>query len=99
MAALIPSTAFVPRTITLGLTRHDRKAIERQIEALIALLDAIDGDPDLEDDELHDDPLDVGEEVDFYAMLPRYALDQTEGPINAREARYDHDLRHYGFAR
>ena len=93
MAALMPSTAFMPRTITLGLSRIDRKAIEQQIEALIALLDTIDGDPDLEEDELNGDPLDLGEAVECYDVLPRYAVDQSAGPINRREAQWMHERR------
>ena len=34
----------------LKLTRFDRHRIEQAVEELIALLDALDGDPDLEDD-------------------------------------------------
>lgn len=36
------------RTITITTRQH----IEKKIEQLIALLDLIDGDPDLEDDEI-----------------------------------------------
>jgi hypothetical protein len=86
MAVMIPSTAFRPRTISLGLTALDRKAVERQIEELIELLDTLDGDPDLEEDELHEDPLDVGEEDTFMEALPIYSLDQSKGPVNKRAA-------------
>lgn len=42
----------------------DRSAIEAQIEAMIALLDAMDGDPDLEED----DPCGQIDEDDFNTM-------------------------------
>lgn len=87
MAIHIPSTAFRPCTITLALPARDRKAVERQIEALIELLDALDGDAELEDDELHDDVLDLGEGSDELATLPSYAVDQTSGPLNYLAAR------------
>ena len=82
MAVHFPSTAFQSRTISLGLSSLDRKAIEAKIEELIDLLDGIDGDPDLEDDELHSDPLDLGEETKIIPIMPRYGADQSEGPIN-----------------
>lgn len=92
MAVNIPSTAFLPRTISLGLSALDRCVIERQIEDLIALLDQIDGDCDLEDDELHDDPLDLGEPREFAMMLPVYGTDQSRGPVNEREV-YAEEIR------
>ncbi len=82
MAIHISNTAFRPCTITLALPPRDRKAIERQIEALIELLDTLDGDIELEDDELHDDMLDLGEGSDELATLPIYGTDQTRGPLN-----------------
>lgn len=39
----------------------DRAVLEEWIEAAIARLDALDGDPDLEDDDPAGDPLDAGE--------------------------------------
>lgn len=92
MAVMIPSTAFRPRTISLGLTALDRKAVERQIEELIELLDTLDGDPDLEEDELHEDPLDLGEPDNFMETPPIYGLDQSKGPVNERAA-YDAHMR------
>jgi hypothetical protein len=96
MAALKHSTVFQPRTITLGLSAFDRKAIERQIEELIALLDQVDGDVDLEDDELHEDPLDLGEAPNVHGMMPRYGADQSVGPNNYRQA--EHEVRLAMFA-
>lgn len=39
---------------SLGIQRFRRSELERRIEELIALLDLIDDDPDLEDDEIED---------------------------------------------
>lgn len=93
MAVNYPSTAFRPRTIALGLTVLDRKAVERQIEELIELLDTLDGDPDLEEDELHEDPLDLGEAENLYDTVPIYGLDQSRGPLNERAAYQAHRQR------
>lgn len=73
---------FLPRTITLGLAPIDRKAIERQIEALIDLLDRIDGDPDMEPDHEDFDDTDMGEPQNWMKTLPIYGIDQSEGPLN-----------------
>ena len=70
------------------LTREDRRAIAAQIEALIAVLDAADGDCDLEDDDpAGGNPDDVGEVPDWLPRfpLPVYGIDQRRGPTNARE--------------
>ncbi|WP_288804621.1 hypothetical protein [uncultured Novosphingobium sp.] len=96
MAAIIPSTAFLPRTIHLGLTAMDRRAIEAQIESLIELLDQFDGDPDLEPEHEDYDACDAGEPANFVEMLPVYGLDQSKGPLNEREAIEDHQRRFYG---
>ena len=58
----------------------DRDTIEKTIEELIALLDHVDGDCDLEDDELHDDALDAGEDNVLLNPVPIYGMDQT-GPV------------------
>lgn len=92
MAAIIPSTAFLPRTIHLGLTAMDRKAIEQQIETLIELLDQFDGDADFEPDHENYDACDLGEPQGYLDTLPRYSLDQTKGPINECGAFKAHDL-------
>ncbi|WP_313526422.1 hypothetical protein [Shinella sp.] len=39
---------------SLAIQRFRRSELERRIEELIALLDLIDDDPDLEDDEIED---------------------------------------------
>lgn len=73
----------------------NRKAIEREIERLITLLDAADGDCDLEDDDPAGDTLDLGEAPDpagneLLSILPVYGIDQSLGPINEREAIREH---------
>lgn len=85
MAVMVPSTAFLPRTIHLGVMPTDRKAIEAQIEALIDMLDLIDGDPDLEPDYEDYDACDRGEPLQHVKDLPRYGIDQSKGPINCME--------------
>lgn len=94
MAAMNHSTAFLPRTIHLGLTAPDRKAIEQQIDALIALLDEFDGDADLEPDHDSYDPCDHGEPDMFHPTLPIYGTDQSVGPING-DAIFEVHLRKY----
>lgn len=70
-----------------------RRAIEAEIERLIALLDAADGDDDLEDDR-EDDPLDHGEEDESRGLiLPIYDVDQSTGPVNERQMLRDHHER------
>lgn len=85
MAAIIPSTAFLPRTIHLGLTAMDRKAIEAHIESLIELLDQVDGDADIEPDHEDYDGCDAGEPTGYAEILPRYGADQSTGPVNGHE--------------
>ena len=74
------------------LTRHELAALT---ERLIDALDAIDGDPDLEDDDpsgqRDEDGINTGGWTDFdrerQAMLkPIYGVDQSEGPTNFRAA-------------
>lgn len=83
----VAQAQFLPRTITLGIHTVSRKAIEQQIEFLIDLLDQIDGDPDMEPDVHEFDPLDFGEEDFCSTVKPRYRIDQSTGPTNAKEAR------------
>lgn len=68
-----------------------RPQIEQLIEKSIALLDLIDGDPDLEAevDEEDDDP---GEE-ERLPVLPAYGEDQSRGPINELAALRERDGR------
>lgn len=66
-----------------------RKAIELRIELLIAVLDVMDGDPDLEEDDpfggnILDEPHDPHEN-----LVPVYGVDQSLGPINEIEATRD----------
>lgn len=79
----------MPRTITLGLTSLDRKAIEQHIEELVTLLDELDGDPDLEDDELHEDPLDLGESARDVGPPLKYGIDQSKGYIGFKGSATD----------
>lgn len=48
--AAIPARRPLPRSFPLSENASRRDAIERQIEALIDQLDAMDGDADTEDD-------------------------------------------------
>ncbi|QCI92905.1 hypothetical protein [Novosphingobium sp. EMRT-2] len=89
MAKHLAREHFLPRTIYLGVMPTDREAIEQQIEALIEMLDHIDGDPDMEPDHEDYDACDAGEHIQLLPILPRYGEDQSEGPINEREA---HDI-------
>ena len=83
-----------PRTsINAGLTAAERKAVKAEIERLIAALDALDGDCDLEED----DPAggnveDVCQVEDwrpdgFRLPPPLYGDDQSKGPTNERQVR------------
>lgn len=64
-----------------------RRSVTKTIEAMIELLDLLDGDPDLEDD----DPAggaadDLGEpELSKGLPLPRWGIDQRRGPLNEEE--------------
>jgi|GEM_PF-3991526 len=86
MGMPIAQAQFLPRTITLGINTVSRKAIEQQIDFLIGLLDQIDGDPDLEEDDHHFDPLDFGELDRISVVKPTYRIDQSTGPNNLSEA-------------
>ena len=59
------SAEIIPLRAPLRLP--PRKDIETAIETLVALLDAIDPDPDREDDA---------------GIVPIYGIDQTAGPVN-----------------
>lgn len=69
-----------------------RRTIEAEIERLIAVLDALDGDPDLEpEDDIENDEHDGCEPDEsrpegIVLPLPQYAIDQSIGPINLLEA-------------
>lgn len=68
------------------LRPEDRTAIEAQIEALIGLLDEVDGDPDVEDDDPAggnvEDDRQQGEGQAYYRLPPEYRIDQSSGPVN-----------------
>ncbi|WP_070151095.1 hypothetical protein [Sphingobium phenoxybenzoativorans] len=81
------------------LGRFDRRALASFITVAIDLLDALDGDPDLEDTDIEDgDPLDLGEaqaDTEILVAPPRYGVDQTLGPVNEVEAIRAHQLAMY----
>lgn len=79
------STVFFPRSIRLGLSSRDRRAVEQQIEALIDLLDELDGDPDLEAEHDDHDDCEWGEPLNYAHVLPVYGIDQSVGPLNIHE--------------
>lgn len=95
------------------LTRQHRAAIEDQIEALIAMLDALDGDPDLEPEDdvcaARDDgcgPFYVqgrrlwgSIDEDPGVLRPIYGSDQTAGPINYADASRAHRASEMGLER
>lgn len=85
--------AEIARAKFLGtITTLDRATLEQWIEAAIEHLDAIDGDPDAEDDDPAGDWLDErGEQPascghELLTTRPIYALDQSRGPVNERQA-------------
>lgn len=75
MGALGPKVAAVA----------ERLRIEREVERLIALLDVLDGDPDLEDgdedDQCDDEGVDTDREPDADYELPAapFIMDQSGG--------------------
>jgi len=85
MAVYFPSTTFDLDAIALPMSKADRLKMEHFIEAAIALLDLADGDVDLEDDELNDDPIDAfGEALGYSEAGLCYGVDQSLGPIGCQ---------------
>lgn len=72
-----------PEGIRFTRTPFMRRAIEDQIEKLIAILDAFDGDPDMEPDHEDYDACDPGEPDCTHPEHPVYGIDQSKGPTNA----------------
>lgn len=76
----------------------NRVEIENEIERLIGLLDAADGDPDLETSGNEDDFMEHAgrhgapgcpisdPDYDVGVLRPRYGINQTHGPINEAQA-------------
>jgi hypothetical protein len=70
----------------------NRATIEAEIERLIGVLDACDGDPDLEDDDHSGDEIDQRGEAPtdsgqpLATIKPSYRVDQRRGPTNERAA-------------
>lgn len=73
-------------SVKVPLSRHDRRAIEHTIAALIETLDELDGDPDTEEDDADQCATDLGEGNGDIMMptMPRYGIDQSRGPYNWR---------------
>lgn len=71
-----------------GLPTFSRARLSRLISDAIDLLDAMDGDPDLEDDGDVDPTDQWGDLGDgsILAPMPVYGLDQSLGPINIVQA-------------
>jgi hypothetical protein len=67
------------------------REIGRLIEVMIAKLDELQGDVDLEDDDPSHDTLDDGENNDPVA-IPIYGEDQSAGPTNIAQAERAHRL-------
>lgn len=65
------------------------REIGQLIETMIAKLDDLQGDVDLEDDDPSIDPAAAGEREEGI-LAPIYGLDQSEGPINFDQAHRDH---------
>lgn len=115
MGAPHPAGMFHPRRAARYrrlLATLSADEIGDAIEALIARLDLLAGDPDLEDDDPAGDPLDRGEgdtfegagggsgfDARFDGARPRYSLDQTRGPSNIAEATREHQARELGLVR
>lgn len=102
-APIMGATTRAP--ISWPMSREQRLEIEREVEHLIALLDAVDGDCDLEDDDPSGDPLDMSGEAssdDGRGLLPTrpsWALDQSGGPSNYREASREQAAKEMGLVR
>jgi len=101
MAATILQFPLLPANDNTGwnppapTTRAQRRLLEQTIDRLIALLDESDGDIDMEDDDPAGDPLDMGEGQEgnypIMATLPKYDVDQSNGPTNWHEACREHN--------
>lgn len=85
MFQAVLSNSTAPRP---ALTKYHRPEIEAMIEALVALLDAFDGDPDIEDDDPAGTDLDDGEQDGLSDLMPMpvWGLDQSLGPVNVEAA-------------
>lgn len=86
MATRPITPAFPFNMLSEAIERLSRAELEDLTERLIGRLDAIDGDPDLEDDDpAGGNPEDVGE-YDYARGLPLpvYGVDQRRPPLNAR---------------
>lgn len=88
-----------PPSGPIVLARGQRQEIQRAIDLLIAVLDAADGDCDLEDDDPAGGAVeDCGEVEDWRPdgiklLKPVYGIDQSLGPINEEEVYADYKRR------
>lgn len=85
---VIVPTGFFPqmsrRSPTAPRALLARKAIEARIEALIELLDRLDGDSDFEPDHEDYDICDIFEGGDHTSEPLEYGSDQSAGPTNVK---------------
>lgn len=82
-----PIAAPLPvEVLAAKIARLSRNEIEALTERLIDRLDALDGDPDLEDDDPAGGNSEDEGELDYSRglPLPRYGIDQRRLPLNAR---------------
>lgn len=63
-----------------------RASLEAAIENMIALLDVIDGDCDLEEDDPAGGNVDDERQLDDARLMPAYRIDQNQGPSNYARA-------------
>lgn len=72
-----------------------RRALAKTIDYLIAVLDAVDGDADMEDDDpsgqMDEDEANTGfghgsDPYNFALLMPEYEQDQSLGPVNTIRA-------------
>jgi len=99
--------AYTPITLPFRRQRMEDEVevLLARVERLLACLDAIDGDPDAEEDDPSGDPLDLLGEMpsdDGRPLLPErplWAVDQEAGPTNYREASRAHQAAEMGLVR
>ena len=88
-AAIAAAAEPSPDALAMFLLTYPREKLEALTDALVAALDALDGNPDREDDDPAGDPLDAGEAPEATPIMPTrpvYAIDQSTGPINEAQA-------------
>ena len=88
-----------PAAVSRVLANFDRAQLEGFIAIAIDLLDFADGDPDLEDDDAHEEDDPPGSRYRIATTLPRYGVDQSRGPINYGEVERDELASELGLVR